>query len=303
MSQKVEDMVRQYESAHKRKYRIALVTDSTCDLPEDIIKEYQIYPVAINLVVEGNHYLDGLTLMSEDFYRLAENATELPSTAQPAPATFINLYSQLLTQYDSVIALHISGKLSGTFGTSLSAARQVEKESGKRITVIDSLNITGGLGLQVKKAAEMIAAGLSHDEIVDKINTAREKTGIFVSVRTLKYFIRSGRISPVKGFIAKLLKVKPVITLLPDGKAELIEKPLNYDANRRKVLENVSLRITGKKLYGYSINHVNSFEDATYFIDSMKRMTGREPDFVTNVTPSLGLHTGMGTVAITFITD
>lgn len=303
VSQKVEDMVRQYESAHKRRYNIALVTDSTCDLPEDMIRDFQIYPVAINLVVGGNHYLDGVTLMSEDFYRLAESSEEFPSTAQPAPATFINLYSQLATQYDSIISIHISGKLSGTYSTSLNAAKQVEKESGKKITVIDSLNISGGLGLQVKRAAEMIASGLPHDEIVGKVTKSRENTGIYVSVRTLEYFIRSGRINPVKGFIAKLLKVKPVITLLPDGKAELIEKPLNYDANRRKVMEKVSGKVKEHKLYGYSVTHVNCPDDALFFIDAMKKLTGKEPDFVSNVTPSLGLHTGMGTVAVTFMAE
>lgn len=303
LSQKVEDMVRQYEAAHARKYRIALVTDSTCDLPAEIIKNYQINPVPINLVVGGNHYLDGVTLMSEDFYRLAARTSEFPSTAQPAPATFINLYSQLATQYDSVIAIHISGNLSGTYGTSLSAARQVEKESGKRITVIDSLNISGGVGLQVKRAAEMIAEGRSHQEIVDSVMKQRGQTGIFVSVRTLEYFIRSGRISPVKGFIAKLLKVKPVITVNPDGKAALIEKPLSYEANRRKVMEKVSGRLKGHNLYGYSVTHVDSPGDAEFFIGSMRSLTGREPDFVSNVTPSLGLHTGKGTVAVTIMTE
>jgi hypothetical protein len=303
VSQKVEDMVRQYEAAHARKYSIALVTDSTCDLPPEIIRENQISQVPISLLIDNNHYLDGVTLRSEDFYNLAEEAKQFPTTAQPSPATFVNLYSQLVSQYDSVIALHVSSGLSGTFNTSETAARQVEKESGKRVTVIDSRKLSGGLGLLVKLSAEMIAAGKTHDEVVDKIEMSKLTTGIFVSVRTLEFFIRSGRISAVKGFIARLLKVKPVITVLPDGKATLIDRPLNYEANRKKVLERVEGAIRGKELYGYSITHVASGDDAAYFINKMIKLTGRKPDFISNVTPSLGLHTGKGTVAISFVTE
>ncbi len=280
--QKVEDMVRQYESAHNRKYNIALVTDSTNDLPDEIVEKYQIHIVPINLNVAGNSYLDGITLKADEFYRLMDQSEEAASTSQPSPASFVNLYSQLVSRYDSVIALHISEGLSGTYNTSLNAARKISKESGKKIDVIDSGTISGAAGLQVIKIAEMIEKGSSHKEIVAAAESSREKADIFVSVRTLKYFIRSGRVSPLKGFIAQLLKVKPVVSVEKSGKAVLIGKSFTYKANRKKVMSCIKKTLAGKSLYGYSINHVFSPDEAQYFIERMKEITGMEPLFISS---------------------
>ncbi len=300
--QKVEDMLRQFESAHNRKYNIALVTDSTNDLPDEIIEKYQIHVVPINMEVAGNSYLDGVTLKSDEFYRLMDQTDEVPSTSQPSPASFINLYSQLASRYDSVIAMHISEGLSGTYNTSLSAAKKISQESGTRIDVLDSKNISGASGLQILRIAEMIDNGNSHDEIVELAASGSDNADIFVSVRTLKYFVRSGRVSPLKGFIAQLLKIKPVISIDESGKAVLLDKALSYKANRKKVMRCIHKAIDGKKLYGYSINHVFSPDDAQFFIDRMKEISGMEPVFISSVSPALGLHTGKGTVAVTMLT-
>jgi len=231
-----------------------------------------------------------------------DQTDEIPSTSQPAPASFVNLYSQLVSRYDSVIAMHISSGLSGTFNTSLSAAKKVSEESGKTISVLDSGYISGASGLQIKRMAEMIESGVSHDDIVKQAEEARSRADIFVSVRTLKYFVRSGRVSPLKGFIAQLLKVKPVISVDESGKAVLLDKALSYKANRKKVMKSILKAIDGRKLYGYSINHVFSPEDARYFTERMKEICGMDPVFISSVSPAIGLHTGKGTVGVTLLT-
>ena len=301
--QKVEDMQRQFESAHKRKYSIALVTDSTCDLPVDFIEKYQIHVVPINMNIDGNNYLDGLTITHKEYYKLAESAKEVPSTSQPSPSTFVNLYSQLASRYDSVIAIHISGGLSGTFNTSLNAASRVKKELNARIDVLDGKMISGAVGLQVMRIAEMIDKGLSHDEILTEAEKIRSGAAIYVSVRTLKYFIRSGRVSPLKGLIAQALKVKPIVSVAEDGKAVLLDKSLSYNGNRKKVINRARKAIEGRDLYAYSINHVMSPGEAEYFIKEMTELTGRPPAFVSTVSPSLGTHTGKGTVAVTLLVN
>ena len=300
--QKVEDMVRRYDSAHNRKYRIALVTDSTSDLPREFIEKYQVHVVPINMNIDGNNYLDGITITHKEFYRLVEQAKEVPTTSQPAPSTFVNLYSQLATRYDSVIAVHISGGLSGTYNTSQNAAKKVAKELKKKIDVIDGARISGAIGLQVKRIAEMIEEGRDHDSIVEEASQNRFKSDIFVSLKTLKYFIRSGRVSPLKGFIARAMNVKPVISVDNNGKAILLDKALSYNGNRKKVIKNVMKVLNEKELYAYSINHVMSPGEASYFIDELTGLTGKAPEFVSTVSPSLGTHTGKGTVAVTLMT-
>jgi len=149
----------------------------------------------------------------------------------------------------------------------------------------------------------LIDTGISHDDIVLKSVETTLKSKIFVSVRTLRYLVRSGRVSPVKGFIARLLKVKPVISVLENGKTVLLDRAFTYKANRRKVVSNIVRSIGNGDIYGYSVNHVSSPVEAAYFIDQMKEITGKEPDFVSSVSPALGVHTGKGTVAVTFITN
>ena len=169
---KVDDMLREYEVSHARKFPIALVTDSVCDLPRNLLDRYQIHVVPMNIVIGDEQYLDGVTISNAQIYDRMEAKGPYPSTAQPAPATFRKLYSHLSTYYESVIAIHVSGKLSGTFGVSL---KEAEKVTGKRISVLDSLNDSGSQALIVLRAAELIAEGKSHDDIVTEIRLSIPK--------------------------------------------------------------------------------------------------------------------------------
>ena len=154
--QKADDMQKQYEIGHHRKWPIAIVTDSTCDLSQELIDRYQIHMVPMNIFFGDNHYLDKVTIYPEQFYRLMDIEECHPTSAQPNDKTFENLYSHLSSHYDSIISIHLSQPLSGTFNNSLKSADRISQEFNKKISVIDAKNISGGLGLHVLKAVQML---------------------------------------------------------------------------------------------------------------------------------------------------
>jgi DegV family protein with EDD domain len=154
-------MVRHNQIAKNRKWNIALVTDSACDLDQELFDRYQINLVPININFGENHYLDKVTIQPEQFYSMLEDCKEYPKTAQVNETTFINLYSHLVSHYDSVMAVHISDKLSGTFFSSEKAAQKISIEFNKPISVINSRNLSGSQGLIVLRIAQAIVIGIS----------------------------------------------------------------------------------------------------------------------------------------------
>ena len=187
--QKVDDMVRQQEMANNRKWNIALLTDSTCDLSADIIDYYQINVVPINLNFGENHYLDKVTIEPDQFYDLLATEPDFPKTSQINENTFTNIYSQLASHYDAIISIHLTSQFSGTYANSVKAAKRIEKEFNKPIHVVDSKNLSGALGLLVLKAAMNIESGSSPQAILESLESDISNAKIFVSVRDLKYMI------------------------------------------------------------------------------------------------------------------
>jgi uncharacterized protein len=301
--QKADDMRKQYEVAHHRKWSIALVTDSACDLPPEMIDQYQIHMVPLNLFFGENQYLDKVTIHPEQFYRLLEIEKEEPSTAQPNDKSFENLFSHLSSHYDSVIAIHVGQALSGTYYNSVKSAQRISQEFGKKITVIDSKNISGGLGLLVMKAAKAIEQGAPHDEITAMLEQSVSKTKLFASVKTLKYLVRSGRVSPVKGAVGKMLHLTPVISLNEEGKAIQLEKAFNHTSNMQKVLKRASDIIQKQGLWNYVVLHANNERRAKWFGGEMERITGIQPAAYLDISPVIGLHAGVGTVGLALMTE
>jgi uncharacterized protein len=301
--QKADDMIRHYQTANERKWKIAIVTDSTCDLSQELIDKYQINLLPININFGDNHYLDKVTLQPEQFYKLLDETSDYPKTSQINENTFVNLYSHLASHYDSVIAIHLSDKLSGTYFSSQKAARKISEEFGKPITVLNSRNLSGSLGLLVLRAAQSIESGLSHDEVVSLTEKWIESTRIFVSVRTLKYMVRGGRVSAAKGLIARILNINPIVSLDATGKAFVFGKTFSQKANMEKVMGHVRKINEDKKIWNYIVLHANNAKAADWFSEKMKQLTGMEPASVVNISPVVGINAGAGAASVALLYD
>jgi uncharacterized protein len=301
--QKADDMIRQSDSVFKRKYNIALVTDSTCDLAEKILDNYQIHVLPVNISFGDNHYLDKVTLRPEQFYKLLNESPFYPKSSQPNEKSFINLYSHLASHYDSIIAVNLSDKLSGTFHTSQKAAQIVSKEFGKEITVINSKNLSGAEGLVVLRIAEAIEKGFSHDQIVRMAEKWVRDTRIYVTVINVKWLIKGGRLSFTKGLLARLLNVNPIISIDETGKATVLDKAFSRKANMEKIMELVKQQSLDRPLWNYIVMHANNEVDAAWYSDKMESFTGKKPVSVMNISPTIGANAGVGASAVAIMNE
>lgn len=299
--QKVDDMVMQKEMTHNRRFPIALVTDSTCDIPQDIIEKYQISVVPLSLQAGASVFLDRTTIANEQFYKLLETSPVYPSTSQPAYKDFINRYNYLSSHYQSTIGIHLSKHFSGTFSNSQRAAKAVSEQTGSLINVFSSNRIASALGLTVLRIAEAIENGATHEQIVSEIEGWNLKNHILVSVKNVKYLVKSGRLSHSKGVVGKLLGVRPIISVDNDGKAYTFGKSYSEKGSIKLLMNEVHAILKQNPLWGYSISHIQNPETANWYATEMQKLTGLAPKFINDCSPVLGVHGGPGTVVLSMM--
>lgn len=301
--QKADDMVRQSEVVYNRKWKIALVTDSTCDLAQDIIDNYQVNIVPVNINFGENQYLDKITIQPEQFYTLLKENKDYPKSSQANEKAFTNIYSHLASHYDSVIAIHLSDKLSGTFNSSQKAAQEISKEFNKPISVINSKNISGALGLIILRAAQAIEAGYSHDQVVNMTEKWTSYVRLFVSLKTIKYLVRGGRLSVAKGLVARIFNINPIVSIDESGKAFVFDKAFNQKANMEKVMGHIRRLSQEKTIWSYIVLHANNPEAAQWYSEKMEALTMKSPVSVVNISPVIGAHAGIGAAAVALLFD
>ena len=292
---KVDDMRRQYDAGRNRKWPVALVTDSACDLPAAFIDEHQIHVIPFNLSFGNDQYLDKLTVTPDQFYTLLRTRREHPQSSQAPVAVMQNLFSFLSTFYDSILVFNLSSGLSGAWNFSCQAAGTVAE---KKISVIDTRVLSAAQGLIVMRAAEALERGASHDEIVRAAADWIAKTKLLVDVATLKYFVRGGRISPMKGLVARLLNLKPIITLDENGRGTTFGKSLGRRRNMKKILGMIGEMSARKKVWRYAVVHAQNLPRAEAYARELEAMLGRPPAYIMDVSPVIGAHSGIGVVGV-----
>lgn len=299
--QKVDDMVMQNNIASSSHLPVALVTDSTCDIPQELIEKHQIHVVPLSVHFGETYFLDRLTILPSHFYKMLDSEPIYPSTAQPAYKEFFNRYSFLSTHYQSILGIHLSAAMSGTFSNSSKAAHTVSEHTGKRINIINSKRISSGLGLVVLRAAQALQDGTTHDELLQLVPKWSLNTKMLVSSKTIKYMVKSGRVSYTKGLIGSLLNLKPIVTVNDEGRTETFGKPFTEKSSRELVMANVK-KLTGqRKVWGYSISHAKNIVSANWYRDQMFEITGKEPVFINDASPVLGVNAGIGVVALSIM--
>lgn len=301
--QKVDDMVRQRDVAHHRKNKIALVIDSTCDIPVEYIEKHQMQVVPLNVFFGESQFLDRLTITQDKFFDLLQTSETYPTSAQPGIKDITNTFSFLSTHYESIISLHISALLSGTFANSSKAAEAMSKETGKRIDVVNSRLTSGAMGLVALRIAHAIEDGMSQDEILAQVDTWISNTKIFVGAQSLKSFIKGGRVSPAKGFIGNLLNTKPIISITPEGKADLFDKAFSHKSSLKKIMGHFEKFTQGKQIWKYCITHAQNPELANLYANQIEKLTGQKPEYIMGVSPVLAISAGMGTVTVSVMTQ
>ncbi|MCG8409965.1 MAG: DegV family EDD domain-containing protein [Bacteroidales bacterium] len=298
---KVDDMLRQFEMTTNRKWNIALVTDSSCDLPQELIDYYQINIVPINLNFGKDHYLDKMSIQPNQFYDLLDICDQFPQTSQINEQTFTKLYSSLVLCYDAVIAIHLTSKFSGIYTNSLRAGKHISEKYNKPIHVIDSKNVSGALGLLVLKTAKNIEANLSVETIIESLEKDISQSKIFVSVKNLKYMVRGGRVSKPKSLLANMLRLTPIISMDNNGNSKLFSNAFGQRASLNKVYKHIKNIKLGKTIWNYIILHANNKEGALETENKIKHILGINSIAIVNISPVIGMHAGNGAIAVSLL--
>lgn len=302
IQQKVDDMIRQYEAAYERKYSIALVTDSIADLPAEFKDQHQIHMLPLNLVMEGTSYLDKITMTAERLYDVLDSLEEYPSSAQPSPKVIEQLFSSLLQNYDEILVISVAKEQSGTNNLFQKAAEKMET-ADKKIRVIDSKQNSGAEGLLVMKAAEMIHNGESLDDIVSEIEHLRDKTQILVSVNTLKYMVRSGRLSKAGGVVGKLINLKPVVSLDEKGAGTISDMAFSVNSNTKKIMNRMKAFNEKQGITRYAIVHANNPQRAEEYRKQCVEILKMEPEYMMEISTIVGISAGVGSVAVAYMSE
>ncbi len=279
--------------------KIAIVTDSTSDLPISVIEKNKIRMVPLKVNFQDQSYTEGLDITNKEFYEKLEASDALPTTSQPSPADFAAKYQELIDDgYDSIISVHISDKLSGTRQSALLAGDMV-KDKLANFVAIDSKHVSASTGLIVQQAAEMVLSGLSFDEVVESINMTIDNTDLFVVVDTLKYLEKGGRIGKGKAMVGSLLNIKPVLTM-NDGSITDKDKARTRKKGMQMMLDFAKERQKNKPDIRIAICHSQVIDEAVKLESLVKEQLGVEPEYISEVGSVVGTHIGPGALFLAY---
>jgi len=291
---KIDDMQRQYEIANQRRFAIGLVTDSAANLPKEILDFYQIAVIPFGLNFGQRYYLDGLSLSPKRFYEMLAASRLLPKSSQPSPLTVKNTLEASLANYEKVICICLSDKLSGIYQSAMTAVKGQEE----KCAIVNSRQLAVTEGLITLRVAKAIEAGQSYEEILQKVDSWADNTTIYTDINTLRYMVKGGRVPPLTGFVASVLNLKPIVSLDKDGKALVYGKSFSRKRNMAKIIKIIGDELKTRKLWEYAIVHAAAEERAVEYAAKLTRLTGKKPAYIAPLTPVVGVHNGPGTVGI-----
>ncbi len=275
---------------------IAIITDSTADIPEEYRERYAIDVLPQILIWDGETYLDGVDIHSSEFYPRLERAQNLPTSSQVTVGMFKEAYEPHAAAGRPVLAILISSDLSGTVESALAAK---EFFPGAQIEVVDSRSASMGLGFQVLAAARAAELGKSFQEVVEIARQGRQLSGVLFVVDTLEYLHKGGRIGGAARLLGTALSMKPVLELL-EGRVEPIEKVRTKSKAKARVLDLMCQRVDGAKQLSLAAVHANAEQEARELLETMAERCRPQETYITLVGPVLGTHAGPGTVGLAY---
>ncbi len=299
IEQKVDDMNLQNSVKSHQQSKIAIVTDSIADLPEEYKLEHQIHTLPLGLLMEDSIYLDKRTIQLKQLFPAIGKLSSYPTSSQPQPGRTKAFLENLLDSYESLIFISVSAKLSGTYQTVLTAAKELESD-GKSITVLDSKLNSGAQGLLVKAAAELLMAGHTHSEIVEELEKRIPDTKIYVCLNTLEYAIRSGRVPNTVGKLGMKLGLRPIMTLDTDGKGAAFGAAFSKRGITKKIYQLIEKALRDGGIKDYSIVHADNLSLAMEYNNELTRLIGKKPEFIAEISSIVAIHSGPGCVAVCF---
>ena len=277
--------------------RVYIVTDSTADLTEEEVKQFEISIVPMNISIDDDNYIDGVTITKEEFKQKMIESAELPKTAQPSIGRFVEVYDELGKNGDSVISIQMMRSISGT----VDAARQAADITETNVTVVDSDFTSRSMGMIVKEAAKAAQEGKSVEEVLEIVEDAKKRTTLYLTVVNLDNLIKGGRISQVMGMFSNLLNIKLFLQVF-NGKIEIIQKGRGLKSLQKKydeIFEQMKSAPNGIQEIGIMHAGLSDFNQGN--IARIRELFPDVPLTIVTTSPIIMSHTGVDAMAITYL--
>jgi DegV family protein with EDD domain len=277
--------------------QISIVTDSSCDLPDEVVRAHGIHVVPLMVVFDDEALRDRIDIDAETFVERLRNG-EHPTTSQPPPKAFIDAFHAAAGDGETVLGIILSSALSGTFASAEAAAKRMD---GVPVVLVDSLGASLTLGLLVLRAAELAELGRDAYAIADELRRIRSRSSILFTVDVFDNLLASGRVGRGQVMIAGLLDIRPILALGADGTVQPIAKVrgrANVDARMMATLRERIPADAHRLRFG--IVHVGCVERAESFATGLRREFGEREIIITPASPVLATHLGPGAWGVAY---
>ncbi len=273
-----------------------IVTDSLADITSDIAQKLGVTVVPLTVLFGRQAFLDRVTMTTDEFYQRLVHGNVWPTTTQPTPAAFAEVYNKLAEETDEILVVTLSSKLSGTYQSATNAKTMVKKKC--RIEVIDSLTVAMGLGLIVISAAKAAQTGAKLSELTNMARGAMKRSHFIAYFDTLKYLAKGGRIGKAQGLLGSLLSVKPILTV-KEGEMAPLTRVRSLAAGLDYLYNFVAG--FGQKIEELAVEHTTTPEGADKLAERLSSVYPRERIYRSTVSPVLGTYGGPGALAVTVL--
>lgn len=275
-----------------------IVTDSGFDLSAEQIKDYQVHTLPLKITLNNKTYLSGVDIQSEEFYALLEETEDMPTTSIPSPGEFQKIYEKLAEEDPDILSIHISSGLSSTINAARTAAKQVPNAN---ITLVDTKTLSAEMGWQVEAALRSVRAGWKLNKILELLTKIRKQSEMVFTLPDLSYLIHGGRISHLKGLLASLLGIKPLIGVdKSNGKYADLGRSRTFTRAVQSIPTYIASKFKEGKHLRAQIGHAGNPEAADVLREAVEKLFSCTwlPDCT--ISPVLGAHTGRGLVGLVF---
>jgi len=273
---------------------LCIVTDGAADLPSGWDKEYDIDVIPINVHFGEKTYLQFEELDNEGFYKLVDESKKIPKTSQPSPHQFTEYYKKIAKKGDTILSIHVTSKLSGTYASAVAAVEDVKDMF--KVIPFDSASGSLGIGFMCRAARMMEKDGKSVDEIIQYLESVREKISIILTLDTLEYARMSGRVGTLSAALASVLNVKP-IAVLADGMVNMVDKVRTRKAALERVLE-MSKDVAGDQPVVLGVMHARDADSGIALLEEAKKRFNFKEAVMVELSISLAANFGPGTVGL-----
>ena len=271
---------------------VKVVTDSTSDIPAELVQELGITVVSTYVVFGNKSYRDRIDITEDELYEKLVHDTVHPTTSIPSPQDFADVYSRLANETDEIISIHVTSRESGVYNSALLGKELVGKKC--RIEVVDSQLVAMACGMLVIAAAKAARAGANLEQVADVVHKAIPQIHLMIILDTLKYVVRGGRLAKPYGLLGTVLKVRPLLTLR-EGKLTLT----GVSRTRAKAIQGLyDFVMDFPQVSEIVVSYATDREDAESLAARLKAQFPDVPFYMTRIGPVLGTHAGPGAMGV-----